>query len=193
MKLKALWNNAKTFSDEYAGKLKTIATPFTHMYPIKSWARLVYKSSQSPKYDGSLFCPMTVQWVLHIQVLKELEGVAPTKEDYSQLCLLLTLNKLSEHPDYRSWNPVKARYTSSAIEIQIQIANICHINTNTNTRCNCFKQILPLVRELLAGERRSPAPGPGLVAANDRLLQLIIKVGFQRIFFKVLRLRLLCK
>ena len=48
-------------------------------------------------------------------------------------------------------------------------------NTNTNTRCNCFKQILPLVRELLAGERRSPAPGPGLVAANDRLLQLIIK------------------
>ena len=47
--------------------------------------------------------------------------------------------------------------------------------TNTKTRCNCFKQILPLVRELLAGERRSPAPGPGLVAANDRLLQLIIK------------------
>ena len=136
---------------------------------------------------------MTVQRVLHIQVLKELEGVAPTKEDYSQLCLLLTLNKLSEHPDYRSWNPVKARYTSSAIEIQIQIANICHINTNTNTRCNCFKQILPLVRELLAGERRSPAPGPGLVAANDRLLQLIIKVGLQRIFFKVLRLGLLCK
>jgi len=85
-----------------------------------------------------------------VKVLKELEGVAPTKEDYSQLCLLLTLNKLSEHPDYRSWNPVKAR-------------------------CNCFKQILPLVRELLAGERRSPAPGPGLVAANDRLLQLIIK------------------
>ena len=136
---------------------------------------------------------MTVQRVLHIQVLKELEGVAPTKEDYSQLCLLLTLNKLSEHPDYRSWNPVKARYTSSALETQMQIANICHINTNTNTRCNCFKQILPLVRELLAGERRSPAPGPGLVAANDRLLQLIIKVGFQRIFFKVLRLRLLRK
>ena len=64
---------------------------------------------------------------------------------------------------------------------------LCYINANTNTRCNCFKQILPLVRELLAGERRSPAPGPGLVAANDRLLQLIIKVGFQRIFFKVLR------
>ena len=42
-------------------------------------------------------------------MLKELEGVAPSKEDYSQLCLLLTLNKLSEHPEYRSWNPVKAR------------------------------------------------------------------------------------
>ena len=46
---------------------------------------------------------------LRAQVLKELEGVAPSKEDYSQLCLLLTLNKLSEHPEYRSWNPVKAR------------------------------------------------------------------------------------
>ena len=42
-------------------------------------------------------------------MLKELEGVAPSKEDYSQLCLLLTLNKLSEHSDYRIWNPVKAR------------------------------------------------------------------------------------
>ena len=58
------------------------------------------------------------------------------------------------------------------MQLQTQIQNT---NTITNTRCNCFKQILPLVRELLAGERRSPAPGPGLVAANDRLLQLIIK------------------
>ena len=29
--MKALWNNAKTFSDKYAGKLKTIATPPTHV------------------------------------------------------------------------------------------------------------------------------------------------------------------
>ena len=179
--MKALWNNATMQKPILMNMLASpkLLPPHPNTCPTKSWVRLV-KSSQSPKYDGYLYCPMTIQqWDLHIQVLKELEGVAPTKEDYSQLCLLLTLNKLSEHPDYRSWNPVKARYTSSTIEIQILIiANLSHINTTTNTRCNCFKQILPLVRELLAGERRSPAPGPGLVAANDRLLQLIIKVGF---------------
>ena len=53
-------------------------------------------------------------------MLKELEGVAPSKEDYSQLCLLLTLNKLSEHPEYRSWNPVKARWVGM-LPIQLQI------------------------------------------------------------------------
>ena len=37
-----------------------------------------------------------------VEVLKEIETVAPTKEHYSNLCLLLTMNKLSDHPDYRS-------------------------------------------------------------------------------------------
>jgi hypothetical protein len=59
-----------------------------------------------------------------VEVLKELEAVAPTKEHYSNLCLLLTMNKLSDHPDYRSWNPSKGRV-------------------------QCFKEILPLVQELL--------------------------------------------
>ena len=36
-----------------------------------------------------------------VKVLKEIEGVAPSKEEYSQLCLLLTLNKLTDHPDYK--------------------------------------------------------------------------------------------
>ena len=36
-----------------------------------------------------------------VDVLKEIETVAPTKEHYSNLCLLLTMNKLSDHPDYR--------------------------------------------------------------------------------------------
>ena len=37
-----------------------------------------------------------------VEVLKEIESVAPSKEHYSNLCLLLTMNKLSDHPDYRS-------------------------------------------------------------------------------------------
>ena len=37
-----------------------------------------------------------------VEVLKEIETVAPSKEHYSNLCLLLTMNKLSDHPDYRN-------------------------------------------------------------------------------------------
>ena len=95
-----------------------------------------------------------------MQVLKEIEDVAPSKDHYSNLCLLLTMNKLSDHPDYKSWNPSKGRH-------------------------KCFKDILPLVEDLLSGgERGRPHPQTNngdenstdeLVATNDRLLQLIIK------------------
>ena len=44
-----------------------------------------------------------------VSTLKEIEAVAPSKESYSNLCLLLTVNKLSDHPEYRSWNPSKGR------------------------------------------------------------------------------------
>ena len=91
-----------------------------------------------------------------VQVLKEIEEVAPSKEHYSNLCLLLTMNKLSDHPDYKSWNPSKGRH-------------------------KCFKDVLPLVEDLLSPERRMPKlqneteDSLDLVASNDRLLQLIIK------------------
>lgn len=88
-----------------------------------------------------------------VDVLKEIEQVAPSKEHYSNLCLLLTLNKLSDHPDYRSWNPSKGRI-------------------------QCFKEVLPLVQELLGGEKKNlqrVLEEEPMVASNDRLLQLIIK------------------
>ena len=88
-----------------------------------------------------------------VKVLKDIEDVAPNKEEYSKLCLLLTLNKLTDHQDYKNWNPLKAR-------------------------ASCFNQILPLVRDLLTGgstERKETVTGATGLAANDRLLQLIIK------------------
>ena len=70
-----------------------------------------------------------------VETLKEIENVAPSKEHYSALCLLLTLNKLSDHPEYRAWNPSKGRIA-------------------------CFKDVLPLVEDLLGGgstgEKKSP-------------------------------------
>ena len=45
-----------------------------------------------------------------VDVLKEIETVAPTKEHYSNLCLLLTMNKLSDHPDYRCVGRIALNY-----------------------------------------------------------------------------------
>jgi hypothetical protein len=51
-----------------------------------------------------------------VDVVKELEVVSPSKQIYSDLCLLLTTNKLSDHPDYRSWNPSKGRISWSVLK-----------------------------------------------------------------------------
>ena len=93
-----------------------------------------------------------------VQVMKEIEEVAPSKDHYSNLCLLLTMNKLSDHPDYKYWNPSKGRH-------------------------KCFREVLPLVEELLGAseqQRRHSSSTEDtseadMVSANDRLLQLIIK------------------
>ena len=84
-----------------------------------------------------------------VATLKEIEAVSPTKEAYSNLCLLLTVNKLSDHPEYRAWNPSKGRVA-------------------------CFRSILPLVSDLLggsAGPKTSPTsddPPEDQVAVKDR-------------------------
>lgn len=117
----------------------------------------------SPAAAGGRGQPSIVDEV--VAVLKQVEAVAPTKEHYSNLCLLLTLNRLSDHPEYRAWNPSKGRIS-------------------------CFKSILPLVEELLSNNLQQPADPannggedsrdggdslPTDVASKDRLLQLIIK------------------
>lgn len=83
-----------------------------------------------------------------VQILAELEKIAPTKEDYSQLCLLLTLPRLVDHLNFKDWNPSKARV-------------------------ECFKEIFPLVEKFLPGDKKSDSIM--CAAKNDRLIQLVIK------------------
>ncbi|XP_039431634.1 WD repeat-containing protein 47 isoform X2 [Culex pipiens pallens] len=84
-----------------------------------------------------------------VQVLGELEKLCPTKEEYSGLCLLLTLPKLGDHMQYRDWNPSKARV-------------------------QCFREIFPLVEKFLPGDKKT-GPVQSVFAKNDRLVQLMIK------------------
>ncbi|XP_043287046.1 WD repeat-containing protein 47 isoform X2 [Venturia canescens] len=86
-----------------------------------------------------------------VKVLSDLEKVAPTKDEYSSLCLLLTLPRLTDHLQYKDWNP-------------------------SNARVQCFREVHPLVEKFLPGDRKSSEPGnPPSSAKNDRLIQLIIK------------------
>lgn len=83
-----------------------------------------------------------------VQVLTLLEKYAPSKEEYSGLCLLLTLPRLTDHLSYKDWNPSKARV-------------------------QCFKEVFPLVEKFLPGDKRNATPNSS--AKNDRLIQLVIK------------------
>ncbi|KAJ8925200.1 hypothetical protein NQ315_001386 [Exocentrus adspersus] len=85
-----------------------------------------------------------------VKVLNELEKYCPSKEDYSTLCLLLTLPRLSDHLQYKDWNP-------------------------SNARVQCFREVYPLVAEFLPGDRKASDPNANQSAKNDRLIQLIIK------------------
>jgi hypothetical protein len=88
-----------------------------------------------------------------VKVLNELERVAPTKEDYSNLCLLLTLPRLSDHLHYKDWNP-------------------------SNARVQCFREVFPLVEKFLPGDRKTSDQASNCgstTAKNDRLIHLIIK------------------
>ncbi|XP_014226376.1 WD repeat-containing protein 47 isoform X1 [Trichogramma pretiosum] len=85
-----------------------------------------------------------------VKVLNDLEKYAPSKEEYSSLCLMLTLPRLSDHLQYKDWNP-------------------------SNARVQCFREVYPLVEKFLPGDRKPDPAHPVTVAKNDRLVQLIIK------------------
>ncbi|KAL3872061.1 hypothetical protein ACJMK2_040019 [Sinanodonta woodiana] len=82
-----------------------------------------------------------------VKCLNSLENVCPSKEEYSNLCLLLTLPKLSDHGDFINWNP-------------------------SNARVECFKETRVIVEKFLPAEKKDNKP---TVAQNDRLMQLLLK------------------
>ncbi|XP_023941147.2 WD repeat-containing protein 47 isoform X2 [Bicyclus anynana] len=85
-----------------------------------------------------------------VDVLGEVEKFAPSKEEYSKLCLLLTLPSITNLEQYKNWNPSTARV-------------------------QCFQEVYPLVENFMpSGKPTSNASLPKS-AKNDRLMQLVIK------------------
>lgn len=84
------------------------------------------------------------------KVLNDLEKLAPAKEEYSNLCLLLTLPSITDHVQFKKWNP-------------------------SNARVECFREVYPLVEQFLPCDKKSSTTAVSKCAKNDRLMQLLIK------------------
>lgn len=84
-----------------------------------------------------------------VNVLSELEKLASSKEDYSNLCLLLTLPSITDHAQFKEWNP-------------------------SNARVQCFREVYPLVEQFLPCDKKSSGT-VSKCTKNDRLMQLLIK------------------
>ncbi|KAM9383995.1 WD repeat-containing protein 47-like [Pholidichthys leucotaenia] len=83
-----------------------------------------------------------------VKCLHSLEEFCPTKEDYSKLCLLLTLPRLTHHAEFKDWNPSTARV-------------------------HCFEEACVMVAEFIPADRKLSEAG--FRASGNRLFHLLIK------------------
>lgn len=84
-----------------------------------------------------------------MKTLNLLEETCPSKEEYSNLCWLLTVPNLNERSEFKDW-------------------------TLDNSRLKCFIAVLDVVGKVLTLERKSKQQH-GNTSSKDRLLQLIVK------------------
>ncbi|OCT85299.1 WD repeat-containing protein 47 isoform X1 [Xenopus laevis] len=83
-----------------------------------------------------------------VKCLHTLQEYCSSKEDYSKLCLLLTLPRLTNHAEFKDWNPSTARV-------------------------HCFEEACAMVAEFIPADRKLSEAG--FKASNNRLFQLIVK------------------
>ncbi|XP_061653217.1 WD repeat-containing protein 47 isoform X2 [Phyllopteryx taeniolatus] len=83
-----------------------------------------------------------------VKCLHTLEEFCPSKDDYSKLCLLLTLPRLTNHAEFKDWNPSTARV-------------------------QCFEEACTMVAEFIPADRKLSEAG--FKASGDRLFQLLLK------------------
>ncbi|KAG8436562.1 hypothetical protein GDO86_007610 [Hymenochirus boettgeri] len=83
-----------------------------------------------------------------VKCLHSLEEYCSSKEDYSKLCLLLTLPRLTNHAEFKDWNPSTARV-------------------------HCFEESCVMVAEFIPADRKLSEAG--FKASSNRLFQLVMK------------------
>ncbi|XP_009705895.1 PREDICTED: WD repeat-containing protein 47 isoform X1 [Cariama cristata] len=105
-------------------------------------------AEDEPQHVRVLFTELEFTMREAVQCLHALEEYCPSKEDYSKLCLLLTLPRLTNHAEFKDWNPSTARV-------------------------HCFEEACVMVAEFIPADRKLSEAG--FKASNNRLFQLVMK------------------
>ncbi|XP_043857035.1 WD repeat-containing protein 47 isoform X1 [Dromiciops gliroides] len=105
-------------------------------------------AEDEPQHVRLLFLKLEFTMQEAVQCLHALEEYCPSKDDYSKLCLLLTLPRLTNHAEFKDWNPSTARV-------------------------HCFEEACVMVAEFIPADRKLSEAG--FKASNNRLFQLVMK------------------
>ncbi|XP_009875625.1 PREDICTED: WD repeat-containing protein 47 isoform X1 [Apaloderma vittatum] len=105
-------------------------------------------AADEPQHVRLIFLQLEFTMREAVQCLHALEEYCPSKEDYSKLCLLLTLPRLTNHAEFKDWNPSTARV-------------------------HCFEEACVMVAEFIPADRKLSEAG--FKASNNRLFQLVMK------------------
>ncbi|XP_011933628.1 PREDICTED: WD repeat-containing protein 47 isoform X9 [Cercocebus atys] len=105
-------------------------------------------AEDEPQHVRFLFLKLEFTMQEAVQCLHALEEYCPSKDDYSKLCLLLTLPRLTNHAEFKDWNPSTARV-------------------------HCFEEACVMVAEFIPADRKLSEAG--FKASNNRLFQLVMK------------------
>uniref|UniRef100_A0A8C6S8G5 WD repeat domain 47b n=1 Tax=Neogobius melanostomus TaxID=47308 RepID=A0A8C6S8G5_9GOBI len=140
------WDEVMQFIQPLEGMEKFNKKRFRYIiYKQKFLEALCVNNAMSAAEDP-LNLEHTVQEA--VKCLNSLEEYCPSKEDYSKLCLLLTLPRLTQHAEYKDWNPSTARV-------------------------HCFEEACSMVAEFIPADRKLSEAG--FRASGNRLFQLLIK------------------
>ncbi|RCN53191.1 WD domain, G-beta repeat protein [Ancylostoma caninum] len=142
------WDNALDFVDPLKSVQDFDFRQFRYLVTkYKFFELLCVKLEPGPLHDNDFAVEELVE------CLKDLEHICPTPEDYRQLCALLTLPKLSDHADFKNWNPSSARV-------------------------ECFHKVQALVAHLLPPTGKGRDRQDENHSNHDRLISLVAKGVF---------------
>lgn len=140
------WDEVMQFIQPLEGMEKFDKKRFRYIIFKQKFLEALCVNNAMSAAEDPLHLELTMQDA--VKCLNSLEEFCPTKEDYSKLCLLLTLPRLTHHAEFKDWNPSTARV-------------------------HCFEEACAMVAEFIPADRKLSEAG--FKASGNRLFQLLIK------------------